>query len=300
MKYSRRYNALRRSARKHVRGVALDILSAPLMAEKLLGRNCIAPAVTILLIHDTPHSSINRFRSLLSWLSMRGKVVSYSTALASAMEGRLTENLFAFTFDDGLASTLAAANALEEFGAGGCFFVCPGVLDMKSEDARERFCKERLSRDPLPFINWKEVEELKSRGHEIGSHTLMHPRLCNLSQEELNYELCQSKERLDQQLGQVDHFAWPYGKFVDIGAPAARRVFDAGYRSCASGVRGSHGSFDQLTTGPVCIHRENIDIEWPMRHIRYFLARSSTNIVPVGKTWKDGMSLAGWLETNDS
>jgi hypothetical protein len=89
-------------------------------------------------------------------------------------------------------------------------------------------------------------------------------------------EIAQSRDVLRRRLGEAVHFAWPYGSFADISVQAANAVFDAGFSSLASGVRGCH-----LAGGPpiplqqLRILREHCEAQWPAAHTLYFLARSS-------------------------
>jgi peptidoglycan/xylan/chitin deacetylase (PgdA/CDA1 family) len=55
-----------------------------------------------------------------------------------------------------------------------------------------------------PFITWPEIKTFVARGHEFGSHTISHPRLAVLDEQNLLYELEKCKEEILNQLG-VDH-----------------------------------------------------------------------------------------------
>lgn len=55
-----------------------------------------------------------------------------------------------------------------------------------------------------PFITWPEIKTFAARGHEFGSHTISHPRLAVLDEQNLLFELEKCKEEILNQLG-VDH-----------------------------------------------------------------------------------------------
>jgi peptidoglycan/xylan/chitin deacetylase (PgdA/CDA1 family) len=55
-----------------------------------------------------------------------------------------------------------------------------------------------------PFITWQEIKSFAARGHEFGSHTISHPRLAVLDEQNLLYEMEKCKEEILNQLG-VDH-----------------------------------------------------------------------------------------------
>jgi peptidoglycan/xylan/chitin deacetylase (PgdA/CDA1 family) len=61
------------------------------------------------------------------------------------------------------------------------------------------------------------------------SHTISHPNLTKISNDELKTELCESKRALEQILGhEVDAITYPYGACDSLVCQAAA---DAGYRT---------------------------------------------------------------------
>jgi len=64
------------------------------------------------------------------------------------------------------------------------------------------------------FMNWNELKELLNNGMEIGSHTLTHPNLRQVTESQLVSEIKDSKTILEQNLNcQIEVFAYPYGIF---------------------------------------------------------------------------------------
>src|SRR5205814_2025248 len=138
--------------------------------------------------------------------------------------GTFDEPALAFSFDDGLHSQLAAAQALEDRGVRGCFFVCPSMLNRPSREAAARFCRERLNSPVCRFMDWDDAAELLRRGHEIGSHTLSHADLSACSSQELDDEIGAARQLLFKRLGKAEHFAWPFGRWQHVTAEAVQRV----------------------------------------------------------------------------
>ncbi|MGR6466424.1 polysaccharide deacetylase family protein [Rhizobium sp. PAMB 3182] len=107
-----------------------------------------------------------------------------------------------------------------------------------------RFCVENeLDEQALHWkhaISWEMLSELANDPLvEIGSHTVMHPRISSLSDDGARAELAGSRVRLQERLSvPVDHFAFPYGRAKDCGP----RDFDiarvAGYKSVATTTKG--------------------------------------------------------------
>jgi peptidoglycan/xylan/chitin deacetylase (PgdA/CDA1 family) len=78
-------------------------------------------------------------------------------------------------------------------------------------------------------LDAKNIVELDVQGCEIISHTILHPNLTKISNDELKKELCESKRTLEQILGHdVDAVTYPYGACNSLVCKAAA---DAGYRT---------------------------------------------------------------------
>jgi len=117
----------------------------------------------------------------------------------------------ALTFDDGGASALAAAAALERRGWRGHFFITTGRVDTPG------------------FLTAAQVRELAQRGHAVGSHSHSHPTyMGSLTASELATEWRLSRDALAEILGEPPETAAVPGGFLspDVIAEAA----GAGYR----------------------------------------------------------------------
>lgn len=80
-------------------------------------------------------------------------------------------------------------------------------------------------------VTWEQVREMAAAGMEIGSHTVTHPILSNLSEAEIAWELTASKQQLEQMLGQaVTTIAYPVGLNFAFNARVRALSQQAGYR----------------------------------------------------------------------
>ena len=65
---------------------------------------------------------------------------------------------------------------------------------------------------PRPLMSWSDISALHKDGAGFGSHSLDHANLTQLDKERLNLQLRQSRNHLQDALGEpVDAFAAPYG-----------------------------------------------------------------------------------------
>ena len=80
-------------------------------------------------------------------------------------------------------------------------FVLAVEAELEVEPSR---CHEGL------MMRWEHVRALAARGHIVGSHTMTHPNLAFLSEDQALTELGESKRKLEAELGfPVVHFSYP-------------------------------------------------------------------------------------------
>lgn len=84
----------------------------------------------------------------------------------------------------------------------------------------------------FPIINWETARHLDSSGFQIGSHSMSHPRLAQISPKVCFSELDGSRKILEDKLGhEVIHMAYPYGSFDEnVRAMSA----EVGYRTACT------------------------------------------------------------------
>ena len=278
--------ARRHWTRRTARHFALDGLSlwdSVLRKERALSARRV---VQVMMFHHVYPQEEAAFSKFLQWYKKHYHVISYTEAVDRVQSGDIDRAYGAITFDDGLKSTVKAARIMKEQEVPGCFFVCPGIVGQTDPVALRRFCESRqMLYESDEFVSWEDLEQMKSLGHEIGSHTVTHPNLAAVSVDVATEELQRSREILSTRFGKVDHFAWPYGTFDFLGIAAAKLVLEAGYTSCASGHRGTHAAH----TGPPlefpCLRRDNLEANWPLRHIRHFLLRNAEHPISPSDWW---------------
>jgi peptidoglycan/xylan/chitin deacetylase (PgdA/CDA1 family) len=141
---------------------------------------------------------------------------------------RPADALLAVTFDDALRSVLDVIPALEQLGAKVTVFACPGYSAPGGRQWRipELAAEAESHPDVLHTLDWDALRGLSERGVEIGSHTVSHPHLPELSDEEIRRELVESRERIEAEIGRCRILAYPFGHHDERCRAAARA---AGY-----------------------------------------------------------------------
>lgn len=167
------------------------------------------------------------FERQLETLLARGWQAA-SGAQAAAGRGKLLH----VTFDDAFRSLRAALPALERLKVPATVFVCSGyAADGRPLGVPELAADADAYPSELETMAWSELRELVERGVEIGAHTVSHPHLTTLDDEELDHELAASKQRIEDELRRpCPLFAYPYGENdLRVRRAAKRAGFDVAF-----------------------------------------------------------------------
>lgn len=173
--------------------------------------------------------------------------------LAQGRGGRPTAFL---TFDDGYVDNFTRAfPLLQAYGATATVFIVPPLVDGGAPlrwAGVEEPC-ERLP-DVWRSMTWEMVEQMAAAGIAFGAHTLTHPHLTRVGDEQLRQELLDARSRIVERLGRCDALAYPYGD-ADARVRAAAR--DAGYRWAFTIPRRGQRLVDPLAIPRIAVdHRD--------------------------------------------
>jgi peptidoglycan/xylan/chitin deacetylase (PgdA/CDA1 family) len=129
------------------------------------------------------------------------RALSLDKALQTLTKGDSSLKSVVITFDDGFADFYSHAfPILSEHGFTATMFVVTGLLKTQRTCFKGKEC-----------LTLSEVRELHSQGISIGSHTVTHPDLKLLPQDEVENELSGSKKTLEDALGApIKSFAYPF------------------------------------------------------------------------------------------
>jgi peptidoglycan/xylan/chitin deacetylase (PgdA/CDA1 family) len=174
----------------------------------------------------------DKFERQLDSLLSRG----YQAAtFHQAVFGPTPQRTLAITFDDGFRSVAERAfPLLAERGLVATVFVPTSFIDAGTAASWEgvsHWLGTEHERKMLPLTR-AELLELSAAGWEVGSHTCTHPHLTRLGDDELAWELAESRRRCGEVLGRpCVTLAYPYGDWDERVRRAADR---AGYEAACS------------------------------------------------------------------
>ena len=101
-------------------------------------------------------------------------------------------------------------------------------------------------------LNWQEVREMASHGISFGAHTLDHPILTFVGEEEARRQIRESKRRIEAELGSpVTTFAYPNGSASDFDRSTRRIVEEEGLALAVTTVSGANDE----STDPYSLRR---------------------------------------------
>lgn len=159
--------------------------------------------------------------------------------LCKAARSGDTGGLIGLTFDDGYEDFLqTAVPILERYGFTATVFVVTDLLGKENTWGHSYKSKLRMK-----LLEAEDMDEVLSRGMEVGSHSASHVRLSGLEPGRLEEEVSGSRQALSQVLGEaVEGFCYPYGDVDGAAVEATRR---SGYTyACAWKVRPEGSDYD--------------------------------------------------------
>lgn len=196
----------------------------------------VAPILAYHAIHPERLDEINvtptNFAAQMAWLARLGyRGVSLAEYVQQqATHPAATRRLVALTFDDGYLDNLTYGwPILERLGFTATIFVVAervGSDIMIDPPLLTRY--PTVPRAAYAYLTWSDLQQLASRGIEMGAHTCTHPKLDELDVNAQRYEIVAAKRMIEAQLQQpVKSFCYPYGHFND---KSLQLVAEAGYQ----------------------------------------------------------------------
>jgi len=207
--------------------------------------NYLFPTAKILLYHrvansnDDPHNlcvSPENFQKQMEYLKENFKIIPLVQLVQNIRTKGVQNNSIIITFDDGYADNLHnALPILEEFNVPATIFLTAGYVSLNK-----------------PFY-WDENTTIKNRGWpmsageaktlsnnsliEIGGHTINHPKLAKLPENEQIKEINRGKQILEEILSApLSSFAYPFGGKDSFNKTTIKLVKKAGFNYACSNI----------------------------------------------------------------
>lgn len=173
--------------------------------------------VPILTYHSIDNSgsvistSPEKFRRQMQYLNDSSfNVISLEKIVSCIRKNRsFPPKSVAITFDDGFKNNYDIAYpVLKEYGFSAIIFLVTGYC------ARNNRWQGQPPETPeLDLLQWDEIKEMANNGIDFGAHTVNHPNLLELTLEQAENEIVDSKKEIEARLGKnIMCFAYPYGK----------------------------------------------------------------------------------------
>ena len=174
--------------------------------------------------------SLNRYTFMSTDIKIFEQHINIIRENGYEIVSRITKpyNQIEIHFDDGFYGIYDNINCIKDLHIPINIFIVPSYLETNN------------------YLSTKDLVEMSSYSNiNIGSHTLNHRILNEISEKQIVYELAESKKQLENMLGsKVTSLVFPEGKFNDNIAIIAR---DLGYLDIYSSIPGYY--YDELNYG---------------------------------------------------
>lgn len=122
-------------------------------------------------------------------------------------------------------------------------------------------------------LTWEQIQEMSRNGIEIGGHTVTHPRLVHVTDEQLGSEIGGCKERIERMIDKaVYSFAYPNGEKSDYDDKVKQIVRQAGYTSATVSFL-NHVTADRYEMGRYSVSGSMRDFEHILGGMRLISTR---------------------------
>ena len=169
----------------------------------------------------------------------------------------LPDKSFLITLDDGFEDNYSNAFPIfQRYNIPAMIYLATGLVGKTNQWMSVPTFSERK------MLSWQQIKEMASQDIDFGSHTVSHPRLTELDDDCVGKELSESKQIIEQQLGQeCKHFAYPYGLLTE---KTRKLVAQAGFKTACS----TRSGFNNTERDPLILHRIEVfgdDSAWRLK-----------------------------------
>lgn len=193
-------------------------------------------------VHGT-YVTVEQFEEQMKYLKKKGyETVTFKDLLNNRYKQRFDKDKkwIMLTFDDGYKDNYENAfPILKKYQFKGIIYVLDGIEYNKWDVDNPGNPEKRFT-----LMNQEELLEMQNYGIEFGGHTSTHPRLAELSTEQVKSEIINSKSNIEKIIGkELLSFAYPYGS---LNEEVKRIPQEAGYKFAVATDSGSIVFSDDL------------------------------------------------------
>ena len=193
-------------------------------------------------VHGT-YVTVKQFDEQMKYLKNKGyETVTFEDLLKNKYKQRFDKDKkwIMLTFDDGYKDNYENAfPILKKYQFKGIIYVLDGIEYNKWDVDNPGNPEKRFT-----LMNQEELLEMQNYGIEFGGHTSTHPRLADLSIENVKSEIINSKSNIEKIIGrELLSFAYPYGS---LNEEVKRIPQEAGYKFAVATDSGSIVFSDDL------------------------------------------------------
>lgn len=186
-------------------------------------------------VHGT-YVTVEQFEEQMKYLKKKGyETVTFKDMLNDRYKQRFDKDKkwIMLTFDDGYKDNYENAfPILKKYQFKGIIYILDGI-EYNKWDVDNPGNPERK----FTLMNQDELLEMQNYGIEFGGHTSTHPRLAELSIEQVKSEIINSKSNIEKIIGrELLSFAYPYGS---LNEEVKRIPQEAGYKFAVATDSGS-------------------------------------------------------------
>lgn len=193
-------------------------------------------------VHGT-YVTVEQFEEQMKYLKKKGyETVTFKDLLNNRYKQRFDKDKkwIMLTFDDGYKDNYENAfPILKKYQFKGIIYVLDGIEYNKWDVDNPGNPEKRFT-----LMNQDELLEMQNYGIEFGGHTSTHPRLAELSTEQVKSEIINSKSNIEKIIGkELLSFAYPYGS---LNEEVKKIPQEAGYKFAVATDSGSIVFSDDL------------------------------------------------------
>jgi peptidoglycan/xylan/chitin deacetylase (PgdA/CDA1 family)/glycosyltransferase involved in cell wall biosynthesis len=193
-------------------------------------------------VHGT-YVTVEQFEEQMKYLKKKGyETVTFKDLLNNRYKQRFDKDKkwIMLTFDDGYKDNYENAfPILKKYQFKGIIYILDGIEYNKWDVDNPGNPEKRFT-----LMNQEELLEMQNYGIEFGGHTSTHPRLAELSTEQVKSEIINSKSNIEKIIGkELLSFAYPYGS---LNEEVKRIPQEAGYKFAVATDSGSIVFSDDL------------------------------------------------------